>query len=250
MTSGGKIGLITGGTRGIGLAIAELLARSGYGRLILGYGQDDENAREAALRVRRHGCAVELARRNLADPDEIRALSNLVREGTDRLDALVHAAAIGAFKPLLSLKPNQFDLTFNVCARSLVLLVQDLSGLLENARGSVVTLSSLGASRTLPFYGAIGISKAALEAEVRYLAVELAPKGVRVNAVSAGFVQTRAVEFLRAGGIDLETVKTHTPLGRLAEPEDIAPVVEFLLSPAAGWITGQVIVVDGGASLR
>lgn len=250
MTGDGKTGLITGGTRGIGLAIAELLARSGYGRLILGYGQDDENARSAALRVGRSGCTVELARRNLADPDEIRALCELVRERTDRLDALVHAAAIGAFKPLLSLKPNQFDLTLNVCARSLVLLVQNLRGLLETARGSVVTLSSLGASRTLPFYGAIGISKAALEAEVRYLAVELAAKGVRVNAVSAGVVQTRAAEFLKAGGIDLEVVKAHTPLGRLAEPDDIAPVVEFLLSPAARWITGQVIVADGGASLR
>ena len=115
--------------------------------------------------------------------------------------------------------------------------------------GRIITISSIGSGRVIPQYGAIGVSKAALEALIRYLAVELAPKGIAANAISAGAVKTEVWDLVPDGAELLEKVRERTPAGRLLTCEDIAEVVFFLCSPQAGMIQGQVIVIDGGYSL-
>jgi enoyl-[acyl-carrier protein] reductase III len=198
---GGRRAVITGASRGIGATLARTLVRA-----------------------------------NVGHPDEIRQMFATV--STDGpLDILIHNAAIGSFKPTLDVRHNQWDLSMGVNARALLVCTQEAAPLMEAAGGTILTVSSLGSSRVFPRYGAIGVSKAALESLVRYLAVELAPRRIRVNAVSAGLIDT-------AGAVE------RTPLGRLGTPEDVARVVLFLCSPLADWIVGQTIVADGGLGLN
>ena len=119
----------------------------------------------------------------------------------------------------------------------------------KNKRGHIITLSSLGSHRYIPNYGAIGPSKAALETLVRYLAVELAPKGIHINCVSGGLVDTDALKsFPEYASLKTEVLK-RTPAGRIGSPDDLAKVVAFLTTPDADWICGQTLVADGGLSL-
>jgi enoyl-[acyl-carrier protein] reductase III len=115
--------------------------------------------------------------------------------------------------------------------------------------GRIIALSSLGSHRVIPQYGAIGVSKAAVEGMTRYLAVELAPKGITVNAVSAGAVETEIWNLVPDGQEILQKVRERTPSGRLLTPPEIAEIIIFLSSPQAAMIQGQVLVVDGGYSL-
>ena len=170
-------------------------------------------------------------------------------EGLGGLDLVVSNAASGVIRPALEVTAKHWDWTLDINARAFLLLAQRATPHLEaRGGGSMVAISSLGAGRTLPNYILVGTSKAALEALVRYLAVELAPK-IRVNAVSGGVVETDALDafpnrdaMLRAGAAN--------PVGRLVSPEDIAGAVAFLCSPDADMIRGQTLVVDGGFSLR
>ena len=167
----------------------------------------------------------------------------------DGLDVLVHNAAIGSFKPLHAVRANQWDLTLNVNARALLLCVQAALPGLAARGGRVVSISSLGGRRVVPDYGAIGVSKAALEAATRYLASELAPRGVRVNAIAAGLVATESVQRHPAYAALESGAKKRTPTGRLVTPDAIADAVLFLCGPYSADIVGQTLVVDGGSSL-
>ncbi len=165
---GGRVAVVSGGTRGIGRAIALALAASGA-RLVLGYRADAASAEETVRSCAALGAHARAVAANLVHPEEARAL---VETAGDRVDIVVHAAALGSFKPLLDVKPAQWDLTLAVNARAFLLLARAASDRMPEG-GRLVALSSLGSSRPVPEYGAIGPSKAALEAVVRSLAVEL-----------------------------------------------------------------------------
>ena len=240
----GRVAVVSGGTRGLGRAISLALAASGA-RLVLGYRTDAAAAEEAARACQDLGAEVRTVAANLVHPEEARGL---VTAAGDRVDVLVHSAALGSFKPLLDVKPAQWDLTLAVNARAFLLLAREASERMPDG-GRLVALSSLGGSRFIPEYGAIGPSKAALEAVVRNLAVELGPRGILVNAVSAGLVPTASVKLHPRYEELAAHARAASPLGRLGTPEDVASAVLLLLSPLAGWITGQTLVVDGGASL-
>ena len=240
----GRVAVVSGGTRGIGRAISLALAASGA-RLVLGYRADAASADETVRACGELGAAAEAVPANLVHPEEARAL---VAKAGARVDVLVHAAAIGSFKPLLEVKPAQWDLTLSVNARAFLILAREASERMP-AGGRLVALSSLGASRVVPEYGAIGASKAALESVVRSLAVELGPREILVNAVSAGLVPTASVSLHPRFEELAGRARAASPLGRLGTPEEVASAVLFLLSPLAAWVTGQTLVVDGGASL-
>jgi len=159
----------------------------------------------------------------------------------------VHNAATGVIRAALDTEDKHWDWTVNANARALLQLTRAASPNLH-AGSSIVAISSLGAQRVLPNYVLVGTSKAALEALVRYLAVELAPRGIRVNAVSGGVVDTGALEHFPNRERMLEAGAAN-PVGRLVAAEDIAGVVAFLCSPDAEMIRGQTLVVDGGFSL-
>jgi enoyl-[acyl-carrier protein] reductase III len=173
-----------------------------------------------------------------------------LRERFGYLDLLVNNSASGVNKPATEVTAHHWDWTLNVnargawlCARAALPLMQTRGG------GAVVNISSLGASRVMRDYFLVGVSKAALEAVTRYLSVELAPHGVRVNAVSGGLVETDALKSFAWGGEVIASTVTRTPAGRMVEPRDLAQAVAFLCSDAASMIRGQTLVVDGGFSL-
>jgi enoyl-[acyl-carrier protein] reductase III len=234
--------LVTGGSRGIGKAIALRFASLGAARVAIGYLRSDAAAEATSEELRTLGAEPVLVRGNVSSE---RVQAEVAALGP--LDVLVHNAATGVIRPALETEDKHWDWTLAANARALLALARAAAPKMP-AGSSIVGISSLGAQRVLENYTLVGTSKAALEALVRYLAVELAPRGIRVNAVSGGVVETGALdhfpnreEMLRAGA--------DNPAGRLVSPDDIAGAVTFLCSPEAEMIRGQTLIVDGGFSL-
>jgi len=243
----GLTALVTGGSRGIGRAISVRLAAEGASMVIVNYLENDTEADRTRAMIEQEGAACLLAKANLLHAAEVDSLFQNLKETVGSLDVFVHCAAVTAFKPLKDIRPNQWDLIMNVNARSFLLCTQKCVSLMK--QGRIVAISSLGSSRVIPNYGALGPTKAALEATVRYLGAELAPVGIRVNAVSGGFIQTDSIRKHPGLNAAAEFISSRTPAGRLGTPNDITGVVMFLLSPSANWICGQTIIADGGLSL-
>ena len=235
--------LITGGSRGIGRAIARRFAGLGAARIAIGYLRADRSAEETAEELRGLGAEPVLVRGNVASE---RVASEVAALGP--LDVLVHNAATGVIRPALETEDKHFDWTLAANARALLSLARAAAPSMR-AGSSIVGVSSLGSTRVLENYVLVGTSKAALEAIVRYLAVELAPRDIRVNAVSAGVVETGALDYFPNREQMLTSSLQRTPAGRLVEPEDVARAVCFLCSPDAEMVRGQTLVVDGGFSL-
>jgi enoyl-[acyl-carrier protein] reductase III len=245
----GKLALVTGGGRGIGRAVVLELARRGVDVLI-NYVRHPDNASETAAAARELGVRAETLKGNVADDSHVERMFSQISERFGYLDVLINNSASGVNRPVTELTVHHWDWTLNVNARAAWLTARAALPLMQaRGAGAVVNVSSLGAERVMRDYFLVGVSKAALEAVTRYMAVELASKGVRVNAVRGGLVRTEALKaFDRADEMVARTERM-TPAGRMVEPEDIARVVAFLCSDAAAMIRGQSITVDGGASL-
>jgi enoyl-[acyl-carrier protein] reductase III len=242
MSGGGRSVLVTGGTRGIGKAIALRFARGGARRIALGYLRNDKAADGAAQEVRDAGSEPVLVRGNVASDRIVQEFA-----GQGPWDVVVHNAATGVVRPALEAEDKHWDWTLNANARALLSLARACAPGMQPG-SSIVAVSSLGSTRVLDNYVLIGASKAALEAVVRYLAVELAPRGIRANTVSAGVVETGALEHFPNRDAMLASVE-RTPAGRLVEPDDVAAAVAFLCSDDARMVCGHTLVVDGGFSL-
>jgi enoyl-[acyl-carrier protein] reductase III len=239
----GRSVVVTGGTRGIGKAIALRLASEGAARVVLGYMRNDTAAAAAAEEVREAGAETVLVRGNVASE---KVITELASHGPYAV--VVHNAATGVIKPALETEDKHWDWTLNANARALLSLARACAPDMDSG-SSIVAISSLGAQRVLENYVLVGTSKAALESVVRYLAVELAPRGIRVNAVSAGVVETEALDHFPNREEMLRAAKTRTPAGRLVEPADIAGAVAYLCSPDAEMVRGHTLILDGGYSL-
>jgi enoyl-[acyl-carrier protein] reductase III len=240
----GKSVLVTGGSRGIGKGIALRFAELGASRIGVSYLRNDRAAEETAKELEAVGAEPLLLRGNIGEPGK--AVAIVAEMGT--IDVIVSNAATGVIRPALEIEEKHWDWTLNANARALLTLVRQAAPSLPTG-SAVVAISSLGSTRVLDDYVVVGVSKAALEALVRYLAVELAPQGIRVNAVSAGLVETGALEYFNNRDEMLAYYKGRTPAGRLVGPRDVADVVCFLASPEADMIRGQTVVVDGGYSV-
>jgi enoyl-[acyl-carrier protein] reductase III len=243
----GRTALVTGGGRGIGLAISLALAERGA-NVVIAYLRKREAAERACNLLEEHHVKAVPVRANVGDPAQIDTLFDSVQETFGSLDVFVSNAATGVIRPIEDLDAKAWDWTMDANARALLLGSRRAAGLMKDG-GSIIALSSLGSTRVLPGYAVVGASKAAIEALVRYLAVELAPAGIRVNTVSPGVVDTDALTHFPQRDAMLQRARAQTPAGRLVTPDDVARTVSFLTSDLASMITGQTIVVDGGASL-
>jgi len=245
----GKLALVTGGGRGIGRAIGLELARRGAD-LLVNYVRHPDAAEQTASEARQLGVRAEALRGNVADEQKVDALFERVREKYGYLDLLINNSASGVNRSATELSTHHWDWTLNVNARGAWLCARAALPLMRaRGGGAIVNISSLGATRVMRDYFLVGVSKAALEAVTRYLSVEFAAYGVRVNAVSGGLVDTDALKAFDWGQEVIEQTTGRTPAGRMVEPADLAGVVAFLCSSAAAMIRGQTIVVDGGYSL-
>ncbi|NOY77399.1 MAG: enoyl-[acyl-carrier-protein] reductase FabL [Calditrichaeota bacterium] len=245
----GKKALVTGGSRGIGRAIAVRLAEAGAD-VAINYLRQNTRALETAKMIENAGRRALILKANVAEQDQITAMFGEIEKEFGHLDILVSNAASGVLRPALELTMRHWHWTMDINAATLIPLAQHFYAIKKpDSEGIIIAVSSLGAIRAIPNYTAVGASKAALESIVRHLAVELAPKNIRVNAISAGVVDTDALKhFPNREDILRESLK-RTPAGRLTTPEDVANVAILLCSDLAKMIQGQTIIVDGGYSI-
>ncbi len=244
----GKNALVTGGSRGIGRAIAVRLAECGA-RVAINYVRNNVAARETVERIEKCGSEALAFRANLGKREKVEQMFDcLWQEWGDKLDIVVSNAASGVIKPSMDLTQHHWDWTMSINASIFLPLVQQARPMMPDG-GSFVAVSSLGALRAIPMYAAVGASKAALESLVRHLAVELARDKIRINAVSAGVVDTDALKHFPHRDDMIGNSQVKTPAGRLTEPRDVADVVLFLVSPLAEMVIGQTVTVDGGYSV-
>jgi NAD(P)-dependent dehydrogenase (short-subunit alcohol dehydrogenase family) len=244
----GKRALVTGGTRGVGRAIARELARRGCGVAAL-YLRNRTAAAETEEELRALGAEALVVRADVRSTDRLDGAFDAVRERWGGLDYLVSNAVLGVLRPVEELGERGWELCMDANARALLRCAERALPLFPEGGGSVVALSSIGARRCLPGYAGIGAAKGAIETLVRYMAREWGARGVRVNAVSGGPVDTDALRTFPEWQEMVRETTASTPLGRFGTPEDLARVAVWLLSEDAGWVTGQTVVADGGLTL-
>lgn len=243
--------LITGGTKGIGLAIARRLAPV-HGRVVLAYHSDEAAAQAARAEITALGAAVEVVRSEVGSPEGAAALMAQIERQGHGLSHIVHSAAMIYPTTLLGADLGKFRQAVETNGLSLLYLVHAAQALLGRG-SSVVFITSMGSRIPSPNYGALGVGKALAEAIVRYLVAELAPRGVRINGVAPGLVHTTSVAAMLgsedAAQAAVDRAARSNPSGRESRDSDYAALVEFLLGPEAEFIQGQVIAATGGTGV-
>lgn len=236
--------LVTGGTRGLGRAISLRLARAGA-TVVANYARHDEAAQALESRARTEGLALEVLRADLTLAKGLGLVKERMEQSGGDTVSIVHCAATGVHRPFEQLTAKHLDWTMSLNARAFFELVQALLPKLGEG-SAVVAMSSAGAVRAVPAYTAVGTSKGALEAMARHLAVELAPRGVRVNVLSPGSVETDAWDAFPDREQRLAEALRRSPRGRLVSPDEVACAAQFLCSAASQGVIGHTLVVDGG----
>jgi enoyl-[acyl-carrier protein] reductase III len=242
-----KVALVTGSSRGLGKAIAIELAKNGYD-VVVNYARSKTAALETVKEIEALGQKALLIRANVGDMEKLKAMFETIREEFGRLDVFVSNAASGVLRPVMELEESHWDWTMNINAKAMLFGAQEAAKLMDRG-GKIVGVSSLGSIRYLENYTTVGVSKAAIESITRYLAVELAVKGIAVNTVSGGALDTDALKHFPNREELLDDARKNTPAGRMVEIDDMVKTAMFLISDGSDMIRGQTIIVDGGRSI-
>lgn len=245
----GKVALITGASRGIGKTLALTLGAGGA-CVVINYKKNADLAEDVREQVERRGGRAVTVAADMEDPADIDRLFDTAGEAYGRLDFFVSNAAASSFKNIADLGVHNLDRSYALNVRAFVLGAQRAVKLMDRG-GRIVALSSYGSHRAYPTYANLGSAKAAVEAWVRYMAVEFAPRGINVNGVNGGLIESDSLDFFYGvpGMAPIDTVLSKIPKARPGTAQEVADTIAFLLSPASEYITGQTIVVDGGLSI-
>jgi 3-oxoacyl-[acyl-carrier protein] reductase len=241
----GKVAIVTGASKGIGAAIAEDLAREGAS-VIVNYSSSPQKAEEVVGRIKANRGSAKAVRADVSKPAEARQLINATLAEFGRVDILVNNAGVYEFRPLPEVDEAHFDRMFDLNVKGLVFATQAAVKAFGENGGTVINISSMASLAATPNGSVYSATKAAVDSVTRTLAAELGPKKILVNSVLPGPVETDGALSLSNWDEFSARLVQQTPLGRVGKPADIATVVSFLASDAAGWITGQVIPVAGG----
>ena len=241
-----KVAIVTGASKGIGAAIARHLADAGAA-VVVNYASSKDGAERVVADITRAGGRAIAVQADVARPEQIERLFAETRRAFGRLDILVNNAGVYEFAPLEDITPEHFHRHFDLNVLAVLLVSRAALAQFGGDGGSIVNISSFASTLTPPQSAVYSASKAAVDAVTRTLAKELGPRGIRVNAINPGMIQTEGV---RAAGMDAgdfrKQIEAQTPLGRIGQTQDVAPAVVFLASPDAGWITGETLVIGGG----
>lgn len=244
-----RTALITGGTKGIGAAIAQRLAAQEDGwNFVLSFRRDTDAAETTRTALEKSGAEVELVQVDQTEEGGVDHIFEKAKERFGSLDLFVANAAATRFVPLADLKPHHIDKTLAVTVKSYILGANRATPLMKGRNGNIIAISGMDTVHTVPFHGLLGAAKAAMETLTRYLAAELSGHKIRVNAVNPGVIDTASSRFYAGDNYEAvsQRVSAITPAGRVGTPEDVAKLVEFLISAEAEYITGTTVHVDGG----
>lgn len=248
----GRTALVTGSSRGIGRACALRLAEAGAD-IVVNYVTSESAANELAKKIQSLGRNVAVVKADVSEKDDIDSMIEFVDERFGKLDILVSNAATGGFRPMLAVTQKNFESTMRTNVMSLIHLIQASVRLLERAEGraKVIALSSHGSSHAVPMYGVVGASKAALESFVRHWALELGDKGINVNVVKAGLVETDSTRSIPYSDQLFASRALRGMTGkRFLTADDVADAVLFLASPLSDMVQGETLTVDGGSAVH
>jgi 3-oxoacyl-[acyl-carrier protein] reductase len=244
----GKVAVITGASKGIGAEIAKGLAAAGAA-VVVNYASSKEGADKVVREIKGKGGKAVAVQADVSKPADVKRLFDETKKAYGALDVLVNNAGVYAFQPLAEVTESEFHRQFNTNVLGVLLATKEAEKHFPASGGSVINISSVAGRNAFPTASVYSATKAAVDMITRVLAKELGPKKIRVNAINPGGVETEGVHSMGISGSDFEKeMVARTPLGRIGQPNDIAPVAVFLASAAAGWLTGETIAVDGGLS--
>jgi 3-oxoacyl-[acyl-carrier protein] reductase len=241
-----KVAVVTGASKGIGAGIAKGLAAEGAA-VVVNYSSSKEGADRVVDEIKQQGGKAIAVQADVAKAADVHRLFNETRKAFGRLDVLVNNAGIYQFAPLEDITEDHFHRQFNTNVLGLLLATQEAARHFDGTGGSVINIGSVASTLTPPQSAVYTATKGAVDAVTRTLARELGPKNIRVNSINPGVVNTEGVVAQGIIGSDMQKSFTaQTPLGRYAEPDDIAPIAVFLASGDSGWLTGETITASGG----
>lgn len=242
----GKVAVITGASKGIGASIAKRLADEGAA-VVVNYSSSKASADKVVGEIAAQGGKAIAVQGDVSKKEDIDRLFAETKSKFGRLDVLVNNAGIYEFSPLDAITEDHFHKHFNLNVLGLILASQSAAKMFDSGGGSIINLSSIVSTLAVPNGSVYSATKGAVDAITRSLAAELGPRGIRVNAIRPGMVETEGTHLAGIEGSDMQKqVRAQTPLGRLGQPQDIAGAAVFLASLDSSWITGETFVISGG----
>jgi 3-oxoacyl-[acyl-carrier protein] reductase len=242
----GKVAVVTGASKGIGAGIAKALGAAGAA-VVVNYASSREGAERVVAEIAKKGGKAVAIQGDVSKAADIRRLFEETKKTFGSLDVLVNNAGVYQFAPLEAVTEEEFHRQFNTNVLGLILATQEAVKHFGPDGGSVINISSVASHLTPPTTVVYSATKGAVDAVTRVLARELGPKKIRVNAINPGGVETEGLKVLGISGTDFEKqMVAQTPLGRIGQPDDIAPVAVFLASADSGWLTGEILLTSGG----